>query len=95
MATFFIHIHTPTSIILDTEGFEFASYAEALSEATESARELMADAVLEGLDISDRHMEITNKEGAVLGRVPFKVAVRPEVRRSAERGRDDDNGASF
>jgi hypothetical protein len=71
MALYFIHVQTPTALIEDVEGFDLPNLSAALAEATDAARELMSEAVLDGRDISDQAMRITNGEGQILARLPF------------------------
>jgi hypothetical protein len=71
MAIYFIHVQTATAVIRDLEGVDLPDLSAALAEATDAARELMSEAVLQGRDISDQAMQITNEKGQILARLPF------------------------
>jgi len=77
MPIFFFNIATRTTIIKDDEGSDFANLAEAHHEAIEDARGLMSAAILQGRDISHRHIEICDGDGAVLLKLPFCEAFEP------------------
>ena len=77
MARYFFNIRSGGETIADSEGQEFASLEVARNEAVESARELLAEAVLLGEAIDHRHFEIADEEGKTLAVVAFREAVRP------------------
>lgn len=79
MAIYFIHVQTPTAVIRDLEGFDLPELSAALAEATDAARELMSEAVLEGRDISDRAMQIANEKGQILARLPFADTLKRDT----------------
>lgn len=64
--------------IVDEEGTELPSLEAARVEAIKDARSLMSAAVLDGRDISSRHVEIHDGNGAVLLSVAFTDAVAPD-----------------
>jgi hypothetical protein len=65
-----------SDIVVDPEGAELRSLAEARIEALEDARALMSQAILQGHDISGRRVEICNEAGQVLLVVPFADAIK-------------------
>jgi hypothetical protein len=77
MPLFHLNISTRTTIIKDEEGVELSDLAAARHEAIMGARGLMSAAILQGRDISHRHMEVRDEKGALLMRIPFLEAVEP------------------
>ncbi|MFD1107349.1 DUF6894 family protein [Sphingobium olei] len=62
--------------ILDEEGQEFVDLAAAHAEAMRSAREVIADHVMNGRPIDLRHrMEITDNAGKLLDMIRFGDAI--------------------
>ena len=74
MPRFYFHIVTSSMTIPDPEGTELASLEAARVEAIQDARALMSAAILKGLDISSRRIEIHDENGLVLV-VPFSDAI--------------------
>lgn len=77
MPRFYFHIVTSSMTIPDLEGTEVASLEAALAEAIQDARSLMSAAILNGLDISSRRIEIHDGNGLVRV-VPFSDAITPD-----------------
>lgn len=77
MPRFHFHIVTSLMTIPDPEGTELASLEAAFAEAIQDARALMSAAILKGLDISSRRIEIHDENGLVLV-VPFSDAITPD-----------------
>ena len=77
MPRFFFNISTRTTIIRDEEGTELADLDAARCEAINDARGMMSTAILEGRDISHRHIEICDAVGTVLLKVTFSEAYEP------------------
>jgi hypothetical protein len=71
---YYFNVISSSSSVIDIEGVELSSLEEARDEALEDARFLMSAAILEGLDISARHIEVCNETGDVLMRIPFTAA---------------------
>lgn len=78
MPRYYFHVAGTTSYVLDNEGTELASLADARCEAVEDARTLMSNAILNGRDISGRSIEICDDSGAVLLRLPLSDAFSRE-----------------
>jgi hypothetical protein len=77
MPIFHLNIATRTTVIRDEEGTELVDLAEARREAIKDARGLMSAAILQGRDISHRHIEICNEDGDILLKMPFSDAYEP------------------
>lgn len=77
MPKFYFHISTRTQILLDEEGADLAGLEEAVGEAIKDARSLMSAAILEGRDISHRHIKIADEKGQVVLTLPFKETYEP------------------
>ena len=73
---YFYNIKSGNGTVSDEEGSEHADLQSAKAEAIVAARELMADAILRGKDLSSYTMEIVDEEAQVLVRMPFSVAVQ-------------------
>jgi hypothetical protein len=76
MARFFFNVITASATIPDAEGTELPGLEEAREEALKDARTLMSHAILEGRDISGRHIEVRNEIGDLLLIVEFADAFR-------------------
>lgn len=72
---YYFNVISASGALNDDEGTELQSLEEARLEALEDARFLMSAAVLEGRDISNRHIEICNEARDVLLAVPFRDAL--------------------
>jgi hypothetical protein len=77
MPTFYLNISTRTTILKDEEGAQLADLADAHREAIKDARGLMSAAILQGRDISHRHIEICDANGDILLKVLFSEAYEP------------------
>jgi hypothetical protein len=75
---YYFNIITLSETIHDREGTELSSLQAARTHAIDDARGLMSTAVLEGRDISGRHIEITNEAEEVLLIVAFREALTGE-----------------
>lgn len=76
MARFFFNVISASGPIPDTEGTELPGLEAAREEALKDARTLMSHAILDGKDISGRHIEIRNEIGDLLLVVDFADAFR-------------------
>ncbi|WP_307877428.1 MULTISPECIES: DUF6894 family protein [unclassified Rhizobium] len=77
MPIYHLNIATRTKIIEDSEGSDLADLDDARREAIMDARGLMSAAILQGRDISHRHIEICNEDGDILLKMPFSDAYEP------------------
>jgi hypothetical protein len=63
-------------LILDPEGTEMPDLDAALTEAERSARELLADLLKSGSVLDGQMFEISDADGTVLARLPFRNVLR-------------------
>jgi hypothetical protein len=77
MPIYHLNIATRTKIIEDSEGSDLADLDDARREAIMDARGLMSAAILQGRDISHRHIEICNEDRDILLKIPFSDAYEP------------------
>jgi hypothetical protein len=76
----FIHILTDKERIVDPDGSEFADLASARDEASQSARDLMAEELRCGRAVPFAwQVQVADEEGAVLLTLPFARLVFSEV----------------
>ncbi|MGA9797218.1 MAG: hypothetical protein WBQ17_16960 [Rhizomicrobium sp.] len=71
MALFYFHIRAGDEFIRDPEGTECADADIARMEAMQSVRELIAEALRHGEDPDHRVMQITGRDGNIIGEVQF------------------------
>ena len=71
MPKFHFNIHDDDGLIPDEEGLELPDLEAARFEATESAREMIADAVRMHKELDGRRIEIADGSGTVIE--SFKV----------------------
>jgi hypothetical protein len=79
MPQFYFDIVAPARILSDEEGMDLFDLEAARAEAIKDARALMSDAIMGGLDISMRSIQIRNGIGDILLVIPFSIAVEPET----------------
>jgi hypothetical protein len=82
MPLFYFHVCNGKRVV-DIEGSEHISLAEAYSEAVDSARDLLADGAMRGLDLSHSWIEVTNSYGEVLLNVRFGDALTIDAQNEA------------
>lgn len=70
-------------LIPDDEGSELADMEAVLAEAFDAARELMATAIRKGVDVSNYAFEITDEDGNMAVRVPFRTRSTPGAEMSS------------
>ena len=75
---FFFHVRDIETYDEDVEGTELPSLSAAVEEARQSAREMVAELVLQGALVDGRRFEIADETGDVLEVVSFKDVVRME-----------------
>jgi uncharacterized protein DUF6894 len=76
MPRYFFHIRETDATSKDEEGRELPDDATACRHAAEAARELAAQAVLEGELINGQYIEVTNRAGKLVTTAMFRDAVR-------------------
>ena len=75
MPRYYFHIKNEVETIQDEEGLVLRGLDEVREEATESAREMMSDKVLEGHGPDGRAFVVTDEQGQVVLDFPFKLAI--------------------
>lgn len=75
MPQYFFHQITQAGLVHDPDGTVLPDLDHARTEAILDARSLMADAIRQGRDISERSMQITDGEGNILLLLPFADTV--------------------
>jgi uncharacterized protein YjbI with pentapeptide repeats len=71
---FYFDIAGPNGIVEDFEGTELPDLDTARLEGIEDARAIMSQSILNGVDVSGRHLNIRNDERKLLLRVTFSEA---------------------
>jgi len=75
---FFFHVRDIETYDEDVEGTELPSLSAAVEEARQSAREMVAELVLQGALVDGRRFEIADETGDILETVTLKEVVRME-----------------
>ncbi|WP_413708544.1 DUF6894 family protein [Rhizobium sp. Rhizsp82] len=75
---FYFHVRDIESYDEDVEGTELSSLSAAVEEARQSAREMVAELVLQDALVDGRRFEIADETGDILETVTFKEVVRME-----------------
>lgn len=76
MPRYFLHIRSDGRLIEDLEGVDLNGEKEALDEATDAAREILAERVRKGEFIEDEHFEVHDQNGTKLFSLPFRDVLR-------------------
>lgn len=76
MPNYYFHIRSSAGLIRDPEGIELPDLDAALAEAKRSARELLADLLKEDAVLDGQTFEISDADGLVLARLPFRSVLR-------------------
>ena len=75
MPQYFFHIRDGETLIQDEEGAFFEDFETARSEAYSSARDLAADQLRGGVNVSPSVVQLTDETGMVLLAVPLRSLV--------------------
>jgi len=75
MAHYFLHLHESEIVVEDREGQDCASLQDAITLATETARDVMTGEVREGRLRLGWYISIVNDTAEEVGRVHFRDAV--------------------
>jgi hypothetical protein len=76
MPKYFFHIRSHDSFVEDFEGIELAGENEAIEEARDAAREMLAERVRKG-DVVDGHQfEVRDERGTKVFDLPFRDMLR-------------------
>ena len=81
MPRFYLHIKDGSYLIRDEEGVDLPSAAHARAEALASARDLCANAIRAGKDITADAYVIADENGSHLIFMPFAEALPGRLRR--------------
>lgn len=73
---YFFHMRSHDGDEPDDEGIEFDSLDLAVSEAEETAREMVAERVMHQERIDGTRFEIADDRGNVLATIPFRTVVK-------------------
>lgn len=76
MPKFFFHIKTDDSFVEDLEGVELNGEKEAFDEATDAAREILAERVRNGEVIDGHEFEVRDANGTKVFSLPFRDVLR-------------------
>jgi hypothetical protein len=72
MPKYYFNIADESGFIRDEEGMDLPNLAAAQSEAEESARELLANAIRSQKEVDGRQVSLTDKSGSVLQAVKLR-----------------------
>ena len=75
MPLFFLHIRDRENLLEDDDGQEFSTLAQAREVAILSAREIMSERIMAGMEPDHSQIEIADASGQILLVVPFLEAV--------------------
>ena len=78
---YYLHQIQTNEVVPDPEGSMYSDLASAEREAVDAAREMMANSVRVGRDISDWTIEIADEHGNSVSRVPFASVVTRDPKR--------------
>jgi uncharacterized protein DUF6894 len=77
MARYYFHVREMNQLVTDDQGVELPDKSAALLEAQQSARDLLADAIMAGKDRIPEEFVIADEQGREIATVPL-AAVLPE-----------------
>ena len=73
---YFLHVREAGDLVEDPDGTDFPDEAAVRKEAIEAAREIMAEHIRKGLDVSSWSFEVVDEDGRLIMSVPFSEAVQ-------------------
>ncbi|MBD9449639.1 hypothetical protein [Rhizobium sp. RHZ01] len=73
---FFFHIRDMDGYERDEDGVELPSLSDAINEANEAAREMVAELVMQSEEIDGRAFEIANEDGEIVRTVAFRDVIK-------------------
>ena len=82
MARFYFHLRKIGQLVADDEGLEFPNKWEALREAQQSARELLANAIKSGKDTVPEAFVIADEQGREIATLPLEALLPKPLKRS-------------
>lgn len=75
MTKYFFQVRLSDGSVQETFEADFASSAEARSEAVRAAREMISDGLWNGKPLANETFEIVSEEGETIEEVPFQSVV--------------------
>jgi len=75
MPRFFMHQRSGEIVIADLEGGQYVDLADAMDDAKQAAREIMAQRVLAGKPLGHSVFQITDDAGRIVNTMPFQTAL--------------------
>ncbi|MQY44535.1 hypothetical protein GAO09_00400 [Rhizobiales bacterium RZME27] len=75
MTKYFFRVKLPDGSVQESFEAEFATSAEARSEAVRAAREMVSDGLWHGQPLANETFEIVSEEGETIEEVPFQSVV--------------------
>lgn len=76
MPRYYFNIRSSTGLISDPDGSDLPDLAAAVSEAKLAAQDLLAELLRDGAVLDGQVFEITDADGHVLERLPFRKVLR-------------------
>lgn len=76
MPRYFFHIRTADGIIRDPDGSDLPDLDAARAEAEQSARDLLAALLRQGMELDGQIFEISDDKDEILERLPFRSVLR-------------------
>ena len=76
MPRYYFHIRSSNGLIRDPDGTELPDLPAALSDAELAARDLLAALLKDGAVLDGQVFEITDADGHVVERLPFRNVLR-------------------
>jgi hypothetical protein len=76
MPRFYFNVRDGDTLIADQEGVEMPGKSAAVEEATQAARDLLAERVKYGEPIESRQFDVLNDRGETILTLPFRSVLR-------------------
>jgi hypothetical protein len=76
MALYYFHLRDGTEVLMDPEGRELPSLAAVSVAALRDARGLIGDGALHGRIMLDQHIDVEDRNGAIVHTLDFVDAVK-------------------
>jgi hypothetical protein len=77
---FFLDVFDGAQVSEDHGGLEFADLATAVAEATQGARDLVAEGIRKNEDVSGQEFRIRDVDGRTVATVPFRDCLPGRLR---------------
>lgn len=76
MPLYFFHVRSSGGLIPDDLGIELSGLDEVRTEARDGAKGLLKEAIDKDEPVDDQIFEVTNEDGHVVLRYPFRDAIK-------------------